>query len=113
MLVDHVERVLEEDGMTTSVSLSVNNSVIDTDYFVAEFIHRVVNGILLSLRGACEIQTLHLTINESGEVSIDLNNTQVPLNPFVQQISRGTVVGMVSTLKGVGEVKTLDLTIKR
>ena len=99
--------------MTTTVNLRVNSQTIELDYFAADFIHRVVNGIIQSLKGTPEMQTLHLTIAESGEVKIDLNGAAVDLNPFVQKITRGTVNGMVSHLKGASDIKKLDLTIKR
>lgn len=99
--------------MTTSITLLVNDQVIDLDYFAADFIHHVTNGMLQSLRGACEIAKLRLEFTAAGEVYMDLNGGRMDMNPFVQKIIKGTMTGIVTQLKGVDEVQSLDLTIQR
>ncbi|MBI2868416.1 MAG: hypothetical protein HYX96_01135 [Chloroflexi bacterium] len=98
--------------MTTYIGLSVNDAPVKLDYFVQEFVHRVVNGILLALRGTCEIETLQLSI-DGDSVDINLNNAAVPANPFVSKIVKNTLFGMASTLKGVETINRLKIEIKR
>ena len=98
--------------MTTQVMLSVNEATIETDYFVAGFIHHAVEGILAALRGTGPIESLELIIDEKKQLRINLNNTVVPVNPFVMDIVSGTIIGMVSPLKGVEQVNTLRITIE-
>ena len=99
--------------MTTQVALSVNGTVIELDYFVAGFIHRVVEGILAGLRGTGPVENLELSIDEKKQLKINLNNTIVPANPFVTEIVISTIIGMVSPLKGIDRVDTLKITILR
>ena len=97
---------------TRQVALSVNGVPIELDYFVQGFIDHAVGGMLESLEGTGEIETVNLSI-DGDSVGVTLNNVTVPVNPFVTRIIKSTVIGMVSTLKGVGEVKTLNINIKR
>ncbi len=100
--------------MTTYVGLKVNDEIIDMDYFVSDYVHRVTAGILESLKDAGQIKTLEMTIAENGDTSTNLNGAPLEMNPFVQKITRSTVFGMVSPLKGVTlPIKTVRLTIKR
>jgi hypothetical protein len=91
----------------------VNGTPIELDYFVAGFIHRVVQGMLESLRGTGPIESLELAIDERKQLQINLNNTVVPVKQFVVDIVSSTLIGMVATLKGVDQVDTLRLTIER
>jgi hypothetical protein len=100
--------------VTRKITLSVNNTHIDLDYFAAGYLDHVIGGIIASLKGASEIKKLELNIDEDGIVTIDLNGTDIPLNFFTTEIIRGTVTGMVAPLKGVaGAIDKLELKIER
>lgn len=100
--------------MTRKITLSVNNTPIDLDYFVAGYLDRVVGGIIESLRDTGEISTLKLKIDNAGQVAINLNGSDVPLTPFPVEIIRSTVFGVVAPLKGVAaSVENLELDIER
>jgi hypothetical protein len=100
--------------MTRAVSLSVNNTPINLDYFVSGYLDHVIGGIVASLKNTGNIETLELTLDEEGQIGIVLNGTDVPLSYFPVEIIRSTVAGMVAPLKGVsGEVKKLQVSIIR
>lgn len=102
--------------MTREISLTVNDTPIKLDYFVAGYLDRVTSGILGSLKGAGEIKKIKLTIDKEGQVKINLNNANIPLNYFVEEIVRSTVKGMIEPLKGVDKDKALtglELNISR
>ena len=90
----------------------MNDVPIELDYFVQGFIDHTVGGMIATLEGTGEIESLDLSIKRD-QITIDLNNAEVPINPFVNKIIRNTVVGMVSSLKGVTAVDTLHLSIRR
>jgi hypothetical protein len=94
------------------VILAVNDVPIVLNNFVQNYIDQVVSGILASLRGTAEIESIELSI-EGNQVSVVLNDAAVPLNPFVTRIIRSTMLGMVSSLKGVGTVDKMQLFITR
>lgn len=93
--------------MTREISLTVNNTPIELDYFVAGYLDHVTGGILGSLKGTGEIKKVKLTIDKEGQVKITLNNANLPLNYFVEEIVRSTVKGMIEPLKGVDKGKAL------
>jgi hypothetical protein len=98
----------------TRMSLSVNDTPIKLDFFVAGYLENVIGGIIASLHDTAEIETLRMEFDSSGRVTIDLNNADVPLNDFATEIIRSTVAGMVSTLKGVkGKINRLEITMSR
>ena len=99
--------------MSKQVSLSVNDKPIDLDYFVHSFIDHTVGGMLASLEGTGEIESLDLAIDEAGQVTVNLNNTAVKINVFVNEIIKSTVTGMLSPLKGVSEVNKVNISIRR
>jgi hypothetical protein len=102
--------------MTREINLTVNDTPIKLDYFVAGYLDHVTGGILNSLKGTGEIKTVKLTIDKEGKVLIKLNNANLPLNYFVEEIVRSTVRGIIAPLKGVESdkpLKSLELTIKR
>ena len=98
--------------MTRQVSLSINETPISLSYFVEEFIDHTIAGMLATLEGTGEIESLVITV-EGDEVTVNLNNAIVPTNFFVNKVFRNTIVGMVSSLKGVSEIKRLTLTIRK
>jgi formate dehydrogenase assembly factor FdhD len=102
--------------VTRKISLSVNDTPVNLDYFVAGYLDHVTGGIINSLHGTVEIKTLKLTIGKEGQVKINLNNADVPLNYFVEEIIRSTFTGMIAPLKGVDKdqgLKNLELNITR
>jgi formate dehydrogenase assembly factor FdhD len=100
--------------VTRKITLSVNNTPIDLDYFVAGYLDHVTGGIIASLKGASDIRKLELNIDEDGIVTIELNGADIPLNFFTTEIVRSTVTGMVIPLKGVaGAINKLELKIER
>ena len=98
--------------MTRQVSLSVNDVPINLDYFVHDYIDHVISGILASLQGTGEIESLELYIDNEGQVTINLNNADLSLKYFPNEIIKSTIMGMVSPLKGVSDVYRLQLNIK-
>ena len=98
--------------MTKQVNLLVNDAPIKLDYFVQEFIDHATSGMIASLEGTGEINTLNLTI-DGEEVTINLNNADVPANLFVSKIIGSTVRGMLSPLKGVSEINKVNISITR
>ena len=98
--------------MTEQINLMVNDQSIELDHFVRGFIDHTVAGIMASLKGTGELDSLQINI-EGENTNINLNNNQLPTNPFVSKIIRNTIVGMVSSLKGVGEINKVNLAIKR
>jgi hypothetical protein len=94
------------------VSLSVNGSPVELDYFVEGFIDHTVAGILAGLKSTGEIKYLDVSI-DGDKVKINLNDNNIPLNPFPNSIVRSTIIGMVSSLKEVKEINKVNITIKR
>jgi len=94
------------------VSLSVNNTPIELEYFVQGFIDHTIGGMLAALEDTGEIGSLALSI-DGDKVTINLNNAPVPINPFVNKIIRNTITGMISSLKGVNEINRVNISIGR
>lgn len=100
--------------MSREISLSVNNTPVELDYFVAGYIDHVIGGILASLKDTGDIKDLELTIDKEGLVVINLNGAEVPLSYFPSEIIKSTIEGMVTPLKGVsGSIESLKLKITR
>jgi hypothetical protein len=93
--------------MTKEVSLTVNETPIKLDYFVAGYLDHVTGGIVGALKGTGEIKKVKLTIDKQGQVKMSLNNANVPLNYFVEEIVRSTMKGVIAPLKGVDASKAL------
>ena len=95
------------------VNLLVNDTSIKLDGFVREFIIKVMAGIVTTLKGAGEIQSLKLSIKGEA-IEINLNGSLVPVIPFVGEFIRNTVIGMVSPLKGVAQpIDRLEISITK
>ena len=100
--------------MSREISLTVNNSPVELDYFVAGYVDHVVGGILASLKDTGDIKNLELTIDNEGLVAINLNGAEVSLSYFPTEIIKSTLEGMVTPLKGVsGGIDSLELKINR
>ena len=101
--------------MTRQVSLLVNDESIVLEDFVSRFIDHTISGMLASLKGTGEIESLDLAI-EGNEVTIKLSNAIVPIKGFPHAIIKNTIVGMVSPLKGVrkmNEINKVNISITR
>ncbi len=100
--------------MTRKINLSVNDTPIKLDYFVAGYLDHVTGGIIASLKGTGEIKDLELDIDDDGIVTLALNGADIPLNYFATEIVKSTVEGMMKPLKGVdGPVNSVELKIER
>ena len=86
--------------MTVSLSLTVNDAPISTDYFVGGFIDHTVSGIIESLEGTGKIKDLNLSI-DGDKVNVNLNGAVIPTNAFASKIIKSTILGMLAPLKGV------------
>jgi hypothetical protein len=100
--------------VTRKISLSVNDTPLKLDYFVAGYLDHVTGGIVASLKGTGEIKDIELEIDEDGIVTLTLNGADIPLNFFATEIVKSTVAGMMAPLKGVeGPVNSVELKIER
>jgi hypothetical protein len=100
--------------VTRKISLSVNNTPIKLDNFVAGYFDHITGGIIASLKGTAAIKNLELNIDNDGIVTVNLNGADIPLNFFSSKIIKSTVTGMVTPLKGVeGAIDNLELKIVR
>jgi hypothetical protein len=98
--------------MAKQVELSVNNMPIKLDYFVHEYLEKVVGGIIASLHDTGEIENLEMSIDNSEEVEIRLNGADISLKEFPVQIIRSTIEGMITPLKGIeGVINTVEIKI--
>jgi hypothetical protein len=99
--------------MTVELKLTVNDSPIFTDYFVAGFLDHTISGMVESLEGTGEIK--HLKYSIDGEkVTINLNGKEVPINEFVTKIFKSTTYGILTSLKGVtSPIRKVELEIKK
>ena len=91
--------------------LQVNNSSVELNPFVEDFLARTVFGAISSLRGVETTQALNLYI-QKGDVKIIVNGSELPLTPFPKEIIVNTLTGLVSSLKGVGKVETMNISVK-
>jgi hypothetical protein len=101
-----------EDDMTRKIVLSVNNTPVEIDYFVQNFLDHTVSGMVSSLEGVMEIREIDVTM-KGDRITIVLNGDLLPINDFVNDIFRNTLLGMLSTLKGVSDIHQLTLGIQR
>lgn len=92
--------------------LAVNNSSIELNPFVEEFLTRTVLGAVSSLRGTENVGDLELNL-ERGGVKLIVNGNEIPLTPFPEEIITSTITGLVSSLKGVGKIDSVKITVKR
>ncbi|MFW6147020.1 MAG: hypothetical protein ACOC6B_01345 [Thermodesulfobacteriota bacterium] len=98
--------------MTRQISLSVDDSPIEMDYFVQSFIDHTVFGMVSSLEGVHDISEIDAQIN-GNDAAVSINNRPVPLNDFAAAILSSTVRGMVSSLKGVGKAERIRIGVQR
>jgi len=91
--------------------LEVNNTPVELNPFVDEFLTRTVLGAVSSLKGARNINELILYL-ERDDVEIVVNGNALPLTPFPKEIITNTLIGLVSPLKGVDKVDSLKINIR-
>jgi len=89
----------------------VNGLSVALNPFVEEFLARTVTGAVSSLKGAEDIQSLELYL-EQGEVSIIVNGNELSLTPFPRDIIASTVTGLVSSLKEIDKIKSLRVDVR-
>jgi hypothetical protein len=90
--------------------LEVNKISTEMNAFVEELLARTALGIVASLKGPGEVQTLELR-QERGNVEITVNGRNVPLTPFPNDIICSTLTGLVSSLKGVDDIESMVIRI--
>ncbi len=92
------------------VRLLVNCAPVQIGDFVQQFIKLVIEGILDSLKGNCQVGNVKLII-DNHIVTITVGNDILQLKPFVSNIIKNTVIGMVSSLRGVESIEKLEINI--
>ena len=92
-------------------ALSLNNVSVELNPFVEKFLARTVVGAVSSLKGAEDIQSLELYL-EQGDVRIIANGNELPLTPFPNDIIANTLIGLVSSLKGVDQIESVEINIE-
>ncbi|MFO7986657.1 MAG: hypothetical protein R6U38_12405 [Desulfatiglandaceae bacterium] len=98
--------------MTRKIRLSVNNTPVEIDYFIQNFLDHTITGMVSSLEGVMDIREVEVSI-EGIQTTILLNGSSLHINDFVNDLFRNTLLGMVSTLKGVPEIKQLTVDVQR
>jgi len=91
-------------------TLWINTIPIELNPFVEEFMIRTVAGAVSALKGAEDIESLELYL-EQGNVKIIVNGNELPLTPFPNDIIASTLTGLVSSLKGVDRIESLKINI--
>jgi hypothetical protein len=102
----------EGEKMTRKITLLVNNTPVEIDYFVQNFLDHTVVGMVSSLEGVKEIRDLEVSI-VGAQTKISLNGSSLPTNEFVNDLFRKTLLGLLSALKDIPEVSQLALGIQR
>ena len=90
--------------------LLVNNTPVELTAFPEEFIAKTVAGAVSSLKGAEDIQSLELYL-EQGSMRIIVNGNELSLTPFPKEIITNTLIGLVSSLKGVDKIDSLRVKV--
>jgi len=98
--------------MAINLTLSVNDTSIKTNRFIAEYIAHTISGMLESLKGTGEIKHLMIIIDEN-KLAIELNGTKVPTNKFTGKLIISTISGMLANLKGVNNMKKVNITLTK
>jgi hypothetical protein len=91
--------------------LEVNNISIEMNAFVEELLARTALGIVASLKGTEDVQTLELR-QEKGNVAITANGRDVPLTPFPNDVIRNTLTGLLSSLKGIDDMESVYISVE-
>jgi len=82
--------------------LQVNNVSIELNPFAEGFLARTVAGAVSTLRGAEDVGSLELCL-EQGDIRTIVNGNELFLAPFPKNIITNTIIALVSSLKGVGK----------
>ena len=91
--------------------LKVNKISVDMNPFIEEFLARISLGIVASLRGAENAQSLEIH-QEKGNVKITVNGNEIPVTLFPNEIICSTLTGLVSPLKEVEDIDSLDISVE-
>ena len=92
-------------------TLWVNNVTVELNPFVEEFLAHTVAGAVSALKGAEDIRSLELHL-EQGNIKIIVNGHELPLTPFPNNIIANTLTGLVSSLKVVYRIESLKIDMK-
>ncbi len=89
--------------------LTTGGKFIELSGFPQDFVIKTVIGMVSSLKGVQEIDTLELTLR-FGKVKLSINGKPISVGPFPTLIIAKTLIAITSTLKGVGdEVTNLEI----
>ncbi len=92
-----------------NLSLTTGGKLIELSGFPQDFVIKTVIGMVSSLKGVQEIDTLELTLR-FGKVKLSINGKPISVGPFPTLITAKTLIAITSTLKGVGdEVTNLEI----
>ena len=91
--------------------LRVNDSPVELNRFIEQFIARTVAGAKSSLRDAENMETIEFHLKQ-GDVTIIVNGNELDITAFPNQIMANTITAMVSSLKGVDRVENLHIMVK-
>jgi hypothetical protein len=100
------------EKMTRKITLLVNNTPVEIDYFVQNFLDHTIVGMVSSLEGVKEIRDLEVFIEEA-QTRLLVNGSVLPTNEFVNDLFRKTLLGLLSALKNIPEIRQLTLGIQR
>lgn len=91
--------------------LEVNNLPIQLTSFAEQFLARTVSGAVSSLKGAEDIRSLELHL-EQGNIKLTVNGKALPVTPFPKDAITNTVMGVVSSLKGVDKIDSVKINVR-
>lgn len=91
--------------------LQVKNVSIELNPFAEGFLARTVAGAVSALKGAEDVQSLELYL-EQGDIKIIVNGSELSLTPFPKDMITNTTIALVSSLKGVGKIGSLKISLK-
>jgi len=98
-------------SITPKAKLRVNKISMEMHQFVEEFLARTAVGIVATLKGAENVQSLEIH-QVKGNVKITVNGNEIPLTPFPNDIICNTLTGLVSSLKDVGDIGSFDISVE-
>jgi len=91
--------------------LKVNKISVEMNAFVEELLARITVGLVGSLKGGENVQSLEIH-QEKDKAKITVNGNDIPLTPFPNDIICSTLAGLVSSLKEVDAIDSLGITVK-
>ena len=92
-----------------NLSLAANGKPIELTGFPQDFVIKTLIGMVSSLKGVQEINSLELTLRY-GKVKLSINGNPISVGPFPTLITAKTLIAIASTLKGVeNEITSLEI----